>query len=207
LAHAAAGDLSNVLVGRSQGLPATAAWRHLDARVGFEVVFLRRDTDGYQLDGHSTAVEDGQAWGIRYALTVDAGWATRSAHIVGRSAVGVNEVRVEGDGVGGWWVDGTRAPHLDGCLDVDLEASAFTNALPVHRLALEVGQQADAPAAYVRALDLRVERLGQSYRRLEDDGEHSHYDYVSPAFDFRAELVYDEFGLVLDYPGIAVRVA
>jgi uncharacterized protein len=207
LAHAAAGDLSNVLVGRSQGLPATAAWRHLDARVGFEVVFLRHDTDGYQLDGHSTAVEAGQAWGIRYALTVDAGWATRSAHIVGRSAVGVNEIRVEGDGVGGWWVDGTRAPHLDGCLDVDLEASAFTNALPVHRLALEVGEQADAHAAYVRALDLRVEQLEQSYRRLPDDGEHSHYDYASPAFDFRAELVYDEFGLVLDYPGIAVRVA
>ena len=152
-------------------------------------------------------MEDGQAWGIRYALAIDASWATRSAHIVGRSALGVNEVRLEGDGTGGWWVDGKRVPHLDGCLDVDLEASAFTNALPVHRLALEVGQQADAPAAYVRALDLRVERLEQSYRRLQDSREHSHYDYVSPAFDFRAELVYDEFGLVLDYPGIAVRVA
>jgi uncharacterized protein len=207
LAHAATGDLSTVLVGRSRGLPATAAWRHLDARVGFEVVFVRRDTDGYQLDGHSTAVEDGHAWAIRYALTVDASWATRSAHIVGRSALGVNDVRLEGDGTGRWWVGGKRAPHLDGCLDVDLEASAFTNALPVHRLALEVGEQADAPAAYVRALDLRVERLEQSYRRLPDDGEHSHYDYASPAFDFRAELVYDEFGLVLDYPGIAVRVA
>jgi len=151
-------------------------------------------------------VEDGRAWGIRYTLTVDAGWATRSAHIVGPSALGVNEVRLEADGTGGWWIDGTQAPHLDGCLDVDLEASAFTNALPVHRLALDVGQQADAPAAYVRALDLRVERLEQSYRRLEDDGENSRYDYVSPAFDFRAELVYDEFGLVFDYPGIAVRV-
>lgn len=187
--------------------PETAAWRHLDARVGFEVVFLRRETDGYQFDGHSTAVEDGKAWGIRYALTVDASWATRSAQIVGRSAQGTSEVALVGDGTGRWWVDGKRAPHLDGCLDVDLEASAFTNALAVHRLLLNVGQQADAPAAYVRALDLRVERLTQSYLRLPDEGEHSHYDYVSPAFDFRAKLVYDEFGLVLDYPGIAVRVA
>jgi uncharacterized protein len=152
-------------------------------------------------------VEEGQAWGIRYALTVDAGWATRTAHIIGRSALGLNEVRLEGDGIGGWQVDGRPAPQLDGCLDVDLEASAFTNALPVHRLRLAVGQQADAPAAYVRALDLLVERLEQSYERLENDAEHSRYDYVSPAFDFRAELVYDEFGLVLDYPGIAVRTA
>lgn len=167
---------------------------------------MRRETGGYQLDGHTTAVEDGTAWGIRYALSVDASWATRSVHIAGRTARGAGEVELEGDGTGRWWVDGRRAPHLDGCLDVDLEASAFTNALPVHRLALDVGQQADAPAAYVRALDLGVERLEQSYLRLPDEGGRLHYDYVSPAFDFRAELVYDEFGLVLDYPGIAVRV-
>ena len=187
-------------------LPGTAAWRHLDARVGFEVVFLQREKDGYQLDGHSAAMDDGQAWGIRYTLGVDASWATRSAHIIGRSAIGASEVELEADGTGRWWVNGERAPHLDGCLDVDLEASAFTNTLPVQRLALNVGQQADAPAAYVRALDLRVERLEQSYLRLPDEGRNSHYGYVSPAFDFSAELVYDEFGLVLDYPGIAARV-
>ena len=116
-------------------------------------------------------------------------------------------MRLDGDGTGGWRVDGEEAPQLAGCLDVDLEASAFTNALPVHRLGLDVGQRADAPAAYVRALDFRVERLEQSYERLQDRGRQSHYDYISPVFDFRAELVYDEFGLVLDYPGIAVRVA
>jgi uncharacterized protein len=190
----------------SAALPATAAWRHFDARVGFEVLFLQGDVSGYRFEGHSTAVEDGEAWGIRYALTVDADWVTRSASIAGRSALGVREVRLEGVGTGRWRVDGEPAPGLDGCLEVDLEASAFTNALPVHRLGLGVGERADAPAAYVRAVDLRVERLEQSYVRLPDTGENSHYDYVSPAFDFRAELVYDRFGLVLDYPGIAVRV-
>ena len=188
-------------------LPATAAWRHLDARVGFEVLFLRRQTDGYHFEGHSTAVEDGDVWGISYQLTVDSDWTTRMAHVVGRSELGHNEVRLDGDGTGAWRVDGRPEPLLDGCLDVDLEASAFTNALPVRRFRLAVGRQADAPAAYVRALDLRVERLEQSYTRLENDEERSRYDYVSPAFDFRAELVYDEFGLVLDYPGIAVRAA
>jgi hypothetical protein len=58
----------------------------------------------------------------------------------------------------------------------------------------------------VRAPDLRIERLDQRYRRLEDDGAGSRYDYASPAFGFEAVLVYDEFGFILDYPGIAVRV-
>ncbi len=114
---------------------------------------------------------------------------------------------LEGDGAGAWLVDGRPTPELAGCLDVDLEASAFTNALPVRRLELGVGRQADAPAAYLRALDLRVERLEQSYLRLPDDAGHSRYDYAAPEFDYRGELVYDRFGLVLDYPGIAVRFA
>jgi uncharacterized protein len=188
-------------------LPPTAAWRHLDAREGFEVLFLRREADGYRFEGQSTGVEDGEAWGVRYAVTVDSDWTTRSAHVVGLSAEGAKEVSLAGDGAGSWRVDGRQAPQLDGCLDVDLEASAFTNAFPVRRLRLDVGERADAPAVYVRALDLSVERLDQRYARLPDDGDHRRFDYESPAFDYRDELVYDEFGLVLSYPGLAVRVA
>jgi hypothetical protein len=33
------------------------------------------------------------------------------------------------------------------------------------------------------------------------------YDYSAPAFEFSCRLVYDESGLVLDYPGIAARAA
>lgn len=114
---------------------------------------------------------------------------------------------LEGDGLGAWQRDGEPCPQLDGCLDVDLESSSFTNAAPVHRLALEIGQRAEAPAAYVRALDLSVERLEQSYLRLDDDGPRQRFDYTAPRFDFRCVLVYDESGLVIDYPGIASRAA
>jgi hypothetical protein len=187
--------------------PPMAAWRHRYARDGFEVVFLVAGDDGYRLEGHTAAVEDGLAWAVRYLITLDAGWRTRHARVWGRSEAGVHELTLEADGSGGWLVDGAAAPRLDGCLDVDLESSACTNTLPVHRLGLEVGEAADAPAAYVRALDLRAERLEQRYLRVEDDGKRLSYDYAAPAFDYQGQLVYDESGLVLDYPGIAVRAA
>jgi uncharacterized protein len=190
----------------SADLPAAAAWRHVGARVGFEVLFLHREPGGYRFDGHVTAVEEGRAWSVRYAISVDRSWAARDAHVVGESAQGTSELRLERDGNGHWRIDGRPAPGLDGCVDVDLEASAFTNAFPVHRLSLAVGRQGEAPAAYVRAPGLEVERLEQSYERLESGGEEARYAYEAPVFDFGAELVYDEFGLVLDYPGIAVRV-
>ena len=188
-------------------LPSTAAWRHLDARTGFEVLFLSRESDGYHLEGYTAAVEEEEAWAVRYALTLDLNWATSAAHIIGRSALGEHDLRLESHGAGAWLVDGNPRPELIGCLDVDLEASACTNAFPPHRLGLEVGQAADAPAVYVRARDLTVERLEQNYARLANDGEHSRYDYVARSFSFRSVLVYDEYGLVLEYPGIAVRIA
>lgn len=191
----------------SHSPPASAAWRHRDAREGFEVVFMDADHDGYRLDGATAAVENGEAWVVDYAVTVNSRWCTRSAVLSGRCASGVREARLEADGAGRWWINGSPAPELDGCLDVDLESSALTNAFPVHRLGLDVGQAADAPAAYVRALDLRVERLEQRYVRLENDRDRERYHYAAPGFGFECQLVYDESGLVIEYPGIAVRAA
>jgi uncharacterized protein len=187
--------------------PPFAAWQHRDARIGFEAVFLRSHDGGYRLEGHTAAVEDGQVWAVRYAIDLDPGWLTRSARVFGRSAHGSHELALEADGAGRWLLNGSPALDLDGCPDVDLESSALTNALPIHRLGLEIGREANAPAAYVRALDLRVERLEQRYVRLDDDGKRQRYQYTSPGFGFECELTYDAFGLVLDYPGIATRAA
>jgi hypothetical protein len=187
--------------------PSSAAWRHLDARDGFEVVFLRSVGDSHRIDGSTTAVEDGAAWAVGYSIGLDREWVTRTARVRARTEAGTRALALEADGAGHWRVDGAAAPELDGCLDVDLESSAFTNALPVHRLRLAPGEESQAPAAYVRALDLSVQRLEQGYVRLEDDGTRERYDYAAPAFEFACRLVYDESGLVLDYPGIAVRVA
>jgi uncharacterized protein len=187
--------------------PASAAWQHQDSRTGFEAVFFHLLDDGYRIEGCTTAVEDGATWIVGYEIVLDATWTTRSAHISGRSAAGSRSAVLEADGAGSWRVDGTRAPHLDGCLDVDLESSAMTNALPVQRMELGVGRRAAAPAAYVRALDLSVERLEQTYVRLPGEGTHQGYDYTAPVFDFACRLVYDESGLLLDYPGIAVRAS
>jgi hypothetical protein len=188
-------------------LPPGAAWEHRDARRGFEVAFLQAGEEGVRVEGHSTAVEEGELFAVQYVIALDGRGITRSARVLGRSRLGSFERLLESDGAGRWRLDGAAAPHLDGLLDVDLESSSLTNAFPVRRLALAVGAAADAPAVYVRALDLRVERLEQRYRRIDDDGARARYDYEAPAFDTRCVIVYDQYGLALDYPGIAIRVA
>jgi uncharacterized protein len=146
-------------------------------------------------------------WAVTYEIEVDAGWRTRRASVSTRSAHGERSIEIEADGLGSWWADGDELPHVAGCLDLDLESSAFTNAFPVQRMRLAPGARAEAPATYIRATDLRIERLEQRYARVDDRDGGEVYDYESPAFDFRCELAYDEGGLVRDYPGIATRVA
>ncbi|MFD6391550.1 putative glycolipid-binding domain-containing protein [Nocardia sp. NPDC060259] len=187
-------------------LPSSAAWLHREARIGFEVTYFRDDDRGLFVEGCATAVEDGLAWAIDYRLRVDGSWHTRSARITGRYPDARRSLTLQSDGLGRWQVDGVHSPELDGCLDVDLEASAFTNALPVHRLHLAIGDAADAPAVYVRAADLAVTRLPQHYRRITAEAG-QRYDYSAPAFDYRARLGYDEAGLIVDYPGLAERTA
>lgn len=182
-------------------LPAAAAWHHQGARDGFEVVFFERLDGVIRVTGETTAVEEGEPWWVGYEIELDRNWTTRRAIVRGRSSSGARETRLECDGAGAWRVDGTPAPQLDGCRDVDLESSSLTNAFPVHRLGLEPGVPTQAPAAYVRALDLRTERLEQTYVGLGN----RRFDYTSPQFDFRCELIYDDAGLVLDYPAIATR--
>jgi len=178
--------------------PPFAAWRFVDAVDGFEVVYL----DAGRLRGHTSAVEDGRAHAVSYDITLDDDWRTRSVRVSSDTVGGLRTTELLSDGQGSWTVDGRPAPHLDGIIDVDIEASACTNTLPVHRLTLPVGEPVATPAAYVQAADLTVRRLDQSYRRLDDD----RFAYTSEG-GFEAVLTYDASGLVLDYPGIAVRFA
>ena len=189
----------------SARLPDAAAWEHRGLRVGFETLFVQRRADGVLLTGCTTAVEDGTPWTAQYEIAVGEDWACRSAHVLAITKTGSRSRTLQTDGRGSWRVDGRPAPLLEGCLDVDLEASAMTNTLPIHRLQLAVGAKRSVPAAYVRATTLEIERLEQSYERLTGTAGASAFRYDAPAFRFRCELVVDSAGLVLDYPGIATR--
>ncbi len=197
-------------------LPRSAAWRHLGGRDGFEVAFLRAGLDGIVLTGTSLGVEDGSPWAVEYVIELDPAWITRRAVVTTRSGSVQRSVSLHSAGPGSWLVDGQPAPELTGCADVDLDVSALTNAVPVHRLRLDLaslnddGQLDDvstpAPAVLVSALDLAVARLDQTYRPRAGTGSLV-FDYQAPAFGFRADISYDHAGLVNDYPGIAVRVS
>lgn len=184
-------------------LPSVGAWQLLGAYNGFEVAQFATSAKGTTITGTTLGDEDGTAWNLQYTIDVDESW--RAIHAVIESKNG-RRLKVQTDGDGRWAINGKHEPRLDGCLDIDLEGSVVTNTLPVHRLALAVGQRGDSSAVYVRVKELVVERLEQTYQRLPDAGDSFVFDYEAPRFEYHDHLRFAPDGLVIDYPNIAARV-
>jgi hypothetical protein len=98
-----------------------------------------------------------------------------------------------------WKLNGDHAPAVDGCIDVDLNFSPSTNLLAIRRLALEVGQEAEIVAAWLRFPSFTLEPLQQVYLRLSEKT----YRYTSNYGKFVAELEVNDAGFVTVYPGFA----
>ena len=108
------------------------------------------------------------------------------------------------DGSGRWGeMNGAHRTELDGCYDIDLACTPFTNTLPIRRLPLHEGHAAELPVVYVDPETLGVRPDLQRYTRIS-----SHrwlFEQVETGFS--AELEVDEFGLVLDYPTLFRRLS
>ena len=155
------------------------------------------------MSGQTTAKENSM-WSVGYEIEVDTGWRAKAVRAHNVTCAGRKELRLERSRSGGT-VNGRHRPELSDCKDVDFESSAVTNTVPIHRIEFVVGVPVDVPAVFVRAEDLRVERLEQQYTLTEVTGEGLAFHYSSSTFEFNCELQFDAAGLIVDYPGIAAR--
>lgn len=108
------------------------------------------------------------------------------------------DLRVSVDQERSWYLNGAECPAVAGCLDIDLGFSPSTNLLPIRRLALAVGEQAEVRAAWLPFPALVFEPLSQVYRREEA----TTYRYESGGGRFVRTLEVNATGFVTNYPGL-----
>jgi hypothetical protein len=177
------------------------AWTAL-AWPGTEHLRLTRGDDGIHADGLIVAVLDGQPLRLRYEVRCDAGWRCRTLRVASLLEP-ARTVELHGTGQGRWTTAaGQPLPMLDGCLDVDIAATPFTNTLPIRRLGLAPGATAEIVVVYVDvpALDVRAQR--QRYTCLQRGADGGRWRYDNVVTSFAADLTVDADGLVIDYPGL-----
>lgn len=175
-----------------------AAWEWTD-RPGHESLRLVRGADGATAQGSGVVVLDGEAIRFRYEIAHDARWRFRSARVEGGTRDAARTLELRRDADGGWTVDGARRPDLDGCEDVDLMATPYTNAPPLLAAPLSPGQRRAVRVAWVRFPALEVRAAEQEYTRLDAGEGRARYRYHHAETGFSAELEVDPDGLVARY--------
>jgi hypothetical protein len=141
---------------------------------------------------------------LTYRLAWDESWRLREAGLTLVTERSTSLLGLETDGQGRWWEgDGRAVGELDGCLDIDIWPTSFTNSFPIRREPMGVGERRVFRMAWVCGLEMTVRPQAQAYTRLAERL------YLFESLDgsgFRAELSVDEEGIVLDYPGLFRRV-
>ncbi|MBD9676440.1 putative glycolipid-binding domain-containing protein [Pseudomonas sp. PDM18] len=145
----------------------------------------------------------GPSYQLDYRLDWDEQWRLREARFKVESARGTHELHLLTDGEGNWRDSDGALPELEGCLDIDIWPSPFTNTFPIRRLGLTEGERRELAVVYLEAPTLKPVRMRQGYTRV--DSHHYLYENLEGT-DFRALLSVDDDGLVIDYPTLFRRV-
>jgi len=176
-------------------------WQSLQ-RPGLERLELSQVQNGWLLRGTIlTDSETGPAEAA-YQIACDSNWRTQQADISLRHASGERRVQITTQN-GCWYENGKENQAVAEAIDIDLGWSPSTNTLPIRRLNLAIGQSSGpVVAAWISLPDLRLQPLPQEYTRRAKD----RYLYTSAAGAFKAEIMVNDHGVVLEYENFWRRV-
>ncbi len=178
----------------------TVRWRP-ETDHGLEHLVLKATPEGYSVRSRVIGENEGRRHAFSYEIDLDKDWRVLSfviESVDGRS-------RSYRSTSAGRWQDGrgNALPVFDGCIDIDLSFTCFTNSLPVRRMDFTKGQAREFSMLWMPSDTLEPFVDGQRYT-CREPGKRFHYEATDGAFE--AEIAFDDYGLVSDYPGLFRRV-
>jgi hypothetical protein len=172
-------------------------WRKAD-HSGHDICRLFKLANGWRLTGAAIFWDNSKPCHIEYDVAVDVGWKTRLAKVSGYIGKKVLDLHIASAAAARWKLNGVLTKSVTGCVDVDLGFTPATNLIAIRRLALKVGQGAEAPAAYLQFPEMRLVKLPQNYFRIG----RSEYEYEAPTVNYSGTLQVLPSGAVSRYPGL-----
>jgi hypothetical protein len=170
--------------------------------VGLDYLTLAYRSEDILAEGVVIGLADETPFRVRYKIRCDGAWKTREVIL---ELLEEPEARLEflADGQGHWKTrKGDPIPSLNGCLDVDISATPFTNTLVIRRTSLKPGDSLELSVAYVSVPAMQFEAKRQRYTCLEVNDQGGRYRFEDLSSKFRADIQFDSDGLVTDYSGL-----
>ena len=145
--------------------------------------------------------DGGVATALRYRVACDAAWRTTEAVVDGWRDGRAVELRFARAAGGEWTLNRRPCPDVAGCIDLDLNFTPATNLLPLRRLSLAVGAEAEVRSAWLdwprHALSVLVQRYVRRTAEL-----YAYQADVPGDRPFVATLKVGPGGWIVDYGGL-----
>lgn len=178
----------------------TIVWQAL-AWPGTEYFELDSKPEGIVAKSYLTGTIDQKPYALAYKVELTPEWQVKRFGVW--SLANVSKQIVLSTDLNGHWFDSGGAPQsqFDGCYDIDLSITPFTNSLPINRMKWYKGKKQRVDVLYVRLPDFEPHKVAQYYTQLQD----FRYFYRDGTVDFTADLQVDKDGLIIEYPGLFTR--
>ena len=165
---------------------------------------LVHSTDhGVEINSVIIGTYQSKIYRVEYEIKTNENWETISFELKSRHSNNTGHLKFESDGKGNWFTNNKKVDQYNGCIDIDIPLTPFTNTLPIKRLNLTQGQEQQIRVIYIDILEGQIKPVRQKYIRRSP----TEYQYENIPNDFEAKITVDDFGLVVDYPGLFVRTA
>jgi uncharacterized protein len=153
------------------------------------------------ITSHITGYINNIPFGIHYMIELDPKWQTQH-FLVSDLNNPDNVIELYSDSKGKWFDRDEAVAPLEGCMDIDITLTPFTNSLPIRRLDPAPGRRTMIEVVYIRIPEFTFEKVQQYYTNL---GNHR-YLFETGNGDFKAELEFDKNFMVTDYPELFKRI-
>lgn len=166
-----------------------------------ENCLVKSDKAGISVDSMIVGFYEDALYRVGYKIKMTPKWETLSFELITQVYDEQKVQRFESNGAGKWTSEGKPYPNFDGCIDIDIPITPFTNSLPIRRLELSIGETKEIQVAYLDILGKKFSPVRQKYHRLFG----RQYKYENVPNDFEAVITVDQDCFVVDYPGLFMR--
>lgn len=152
--------------------------------------------------GYITGEGYEKPWQINYTLTINSRWEVQTVFVDVMSEQNYTIQLYKNEQLQWMNENGEHLPAFDGCVDVDISFTPFTNSLPINRLQLTTGEGHDLRVVYIDIKQGICKPVKQRYLNKGDKV----YKYENEDSGYMSELLVDSEGYVVDYPGVWQKV-
>jgi len=136
---------------------------------------------------------------VEYEVELDNAWTVASVQLKMIAPEPARSIKLTHNRYGEW-VDDTlhTRPELDGCMDIDISLTPFTNSLPVKRLCFQPGESHEIKVVYFNLPEFTFYLQRQRYTYQGNDL----YKYEGLDTGYSNVITFNPAGFVEHYPGL-----